>query len=263
MKRSIAATLAVLAVSLGAFARPPAPAETIALEGIAKPVDILVDKWGVPHLFAANEDDLFFAQGFNAARDRLFQVDLWRRRGLGELSEVFGPAFVEQDKAARLFLYRGDMASRMGALRPRRGEDHARFRRRAERVRHFRGAPSRAPAGGVPHHRLHAGAVETGRRRAHPQPRPHAQPAQRSRPRQLRVQGRSRGRRDPLRPATGLDHAGSRRPRPLPAEGSPESLRPRDPGRKADEGRAEGRRARNRCSWRWPARNTPRAATTG
>src|SRR5205823_5018319 len=49
-------------------------------------------------------------QGFNAARDRLFQIDLWRRRGLGQLSSVFGRAYVEQDVAARLFLYRGDMA---------------------------------------------------------------------------------------------------------------------------------------------------------
>jgi hypothetical protein len=40
-------------------------------------------------VYAKNEADLFFAQGFNAARDRLFQIDLWRRRGLGQLSEIF------------------------------------------------------------------------------------------------------------------------------------------------------------------------------
>src|SRR6266849_5868567 len=84
-------------------------AETIALPGLREPVEILVDRWGVPHIYAKNEADLFFAQGFNAARDRLFQIDLWRRRGLGQLSEVFGPGFIEQDRAARLFLYRGDM----------------------------------------------------------------------------------------------------------------------------------------------------------
>ncbi|MDR5817551.1 penicillin acylase family protein [Caballeronia sp. LZ033] len=83
--------------------------ETIAVAGLAQPADILVDRWGVPHIFAANDSDAFFVQGFNAARDRLFQIDLWRRRGLGELSEVFGPAYIEQDKATRLFLYRGDM----------------------------------------------------------------------------------------------------------------------------------------------------------
>jgi penicillin amidase len=63
----------------------------------------------VPHIYAGSEADLFFVQGFNAARDRLFQIDLWRRRGLGQLAEVLGPGFIEQDRAARLFLYRGDM----------------------------------------------------------------------------------------------------------------------------------------------------------
>jgi penicillin amidase len=81
------------------------------LEGLVEPVEVLVDEWGVPHLYAANDHDVYFAQGFNAARDRLFQIDLWRRRGLGLLAEVFGSSCVEQDRAARLFLYRGDMAA--------------------------------------------------------------------------------------------------------------------------------------------------------
>jgi penicillin amidase len=76
---------------------------------LSSPVEILLDRWGVPHVYAKSRDDLFVAQGFNAARDRLFQIDLWRRRGLGLLSEVFGEAYVEQDRAARLFLYRADM----------------------------------------------------------------------------------------------------------------------------------------------------------
>jgi len=79
------------------------------IPGIEAPVEILVDRWGVAHVFAGGQDDLFFAQGWNAARDRLWQIDLWRRRGEGTLSEVFGPRFVEQDRAARLLLYRGDM----------------------------------------------------------------------------------------------------------------------------------------------------------
>jgi len=72
-------------------------------------VEILVDPWGIAHIYASTKDDAFFAQGFNAARDRLWQIDLWRRRGLGRLSEVLGPAYVAQDRASRLFLYRGDM----------------------------------------------------------------------------------------------------------------------------------------------------------
>ncbi len=83
--------------------------QQILVPGLLQPVDILIDRYGVPHIYAANEDDAFFAQGFNVARDRLFQIDLSRRRGLGELSEIFGPSYLEQDRAARLFLYRGDM----------------------------------------------------------------------------------------------------------------------------------------------------------
>ena len=83
--------------------------DRIVVSGLAAPAEILVDRWGIPHITAASQDDAFFAQGFNAARDRLWQIDLWRRRGLGLVSEVFGPAFVEQDRAARLFLFRSDM----------------------------------------------------------------------------------------------------------------------------------------------------------
>jgi penicillin amidase len=84
-------------------------AQTYQVAGLKKPAEILVDQWGVPHIYAASENDAFFVQGFNAARDRLFQIDLWRLRGLGQLSEVFGPSYLVQDKATRLFLYRGDM----------------------------------------------------------------------------------------------------------------------------------------------------------
>src|SRR5678815_4864166 len=104
-----AAVVAIL--TMPAFARDPAvPTETLRVAGLQAPAEIRVDRWGVPHIYARSERDVFFVQGFNAARDRLFQIDLWRRRGLGQLSEVFGPEFVDQDRAARLFLYRGDMA---------------------------------------------------------------------------------------------------------------------------------------------------------
>lgn len=88
-----------------------ATASTQALPGLNQRVEVLTDRWGVPHIYAANTDDLFFAQGYTAARERLFQIDLWRRRGLGRLAQAFGATFIEQDRAARLFLYRGDMAA--------------------------------------------------------------------------------------------------------------------------------------------------------
>lgn len=101
--------LAAALAAIPAVAKEAVPTETIRVSGLRAPVEIRVDRWGVPHIYAKSEADVFFAQGFNAARDRLFQIDLWRRRGLGQLAEVFGPSFVDQDRATRLFLFRGDM----------------------------------------------------------------------------------------------------------------------------------------------------------
>jgi penicillin amidase len=78
------------------------------IEGLAQPVEVVRDRWGVPHIYAKTLDDLFTAQGYVAAQDRLWQLDLWRRVAMGELSEVFGPRFVERDTFARLLRYRGD-----------------------------------------------------------------------------------------------------------------------------------------------------------
>src|ERR1700677_4206036 len=111
MRDRILRYIAIGAIALAASTALPAQQkpETVQLAGLRQPVDILVDHWGVPHIYAKNEADLFFAQGFNVARDRLFQIDLWRRRGLGELAEVFGPGFVEQDKAAPALPCRGGL----------------------------------------------------------------------------------------------------------------------------------------------------------
>src|SRR3989442_1670352 len=80
----------------------------LAVSGLQQPVEVLRDRWGVPHIYAKNQDDLFFAQGFVAAQDRLFQLDWWRRVAVGETAEVVGPAGVAADRFARLLLYRGD-----------------------------------------------------------------------------------------------------------------------------------------------------------
>jgi penicillin G amidase len=68
-----------------------------------------------------------FAQGFAAARDRLWQIDLVRRRALGRLAAVFGPSLVPYDQAARLFLYRGDEKSEWLNYGPRIETDTAAF----------------------------------------------------------------------------------------------------------------------------------------
>ena len=56
---------------------------TIHIPGLRRPVTVLRDRWGVPHIFAETQDDLFLAQGFVAAQDRLWQLEIWRRAGEG------------------------------------------------------------------------------------------------------------------------------------------------------------------------------------
>jgi len=79
------------------------------LDGLQKPVEVIRDRWGVPHIYAETTEDLFFAQGFVAAQDRLWQMELWRRTGEGKLAEILGAKAIERDKFARLMRYRGDM----------------------------------------------------------------------------------------------------------------------------------------------------------
>ncbi|MFT8243380.1 penicillin acylase family protein [Roseomonas sp. BN140053] len=92
--------------------------ETIRLAGLQEPAEIALDRWGIPHLRAGSEADLWFLQGFNAARDRLWQLDLWRKRGLGLLAADLGPGFLAQDRASRLFLFRGDMDAEWATYAP-------------------------------------------------------------------------------------------------------------------------------------------------
>ena len=89
--------------------------DTKTLPGLTSAASISIDKWGVAHIRACNKRDLFLVQGYNAARDRLWQIDLWRKRGLGLLAADFGAGYLEQDRAAQLFLYRGDMQQEWNA----------------------------------------------------------------------------------------------------------------------------------------------------
>jgi penicillin G amidase len=91
----------------------------VAVQGLSAPLDITIDRWGIPHVSAASVNDAFFGQGYAAAMLRLWQIDLVRRRGLGRLAEVFGPTFVPFDQAARLFFYRGPIDQEWKNLDPR------------------------------------------------------------------------------------------------------------------------------------------------
>src|SRR5689334_18534000 len=91
---------------------------TLKVEGLQRPVNVLRDRWGVAHIYAQNQHDLFFAQGFVAAQDRLFQMELWKRSGQGRLAEVLGPSALQRDINARLLRYRGDMNSEYSSYAP-------------------------------------------------------------------------------------------------------------------------------------------------
>ena len=76
------------------------------LPGLQQPVEIIRDKWGIAHIYAQNEHDLFFAQGYSAAQDRLFQFELWRRQATGTVAGLLGPQELKRDIGTRLFTFR-------------------------------------------------------------------------------------------------------------------------------------------------------------
>jgi penicillin amidase len=102
-----------------AFLLLAATVQTVTLPGLKEPVEILRDSWGIPHIYAPTEHDLFLAQGYITAKDRLFQIDLWRRVGTGKLAEVLGPAVLERDRIARAVRYRGDWGKEWASYGPR------------------------------------------------------------------------------------------------------------------------------------------------
>lgn len=99
-------------------ARQPQHTGRLRLAGLEKPVEVIRDRWGIPHIYAQNTRDLFFAQGFVAAQDRMWNIELWRRNSEGTLAEVLGPKYVERDKFARIMKYRGDWDAEMRKYHP-------------------------------------------------------------------------------------------------------------------------------------------------
>ena len=115
--------VALVILSVAAFQvffRLPHPSYsgTLTVDGLKAPVEVRTDDHGVPHLFAKNEEDLFFAQGFITARERMFQMDLTRLAGRGELSTLFGESQLKTDKYFKtLGFYRASEAE-YGNLSP-------------------------------------------------------------------------------------------------------------------------------------------------
>lgn len=115
MRMMICGIAAMLLLPLAAQA---APSQTLVMPGLSQPVEIVQDRWGVSHIYAKTENDLFFAQGYNAARDRLFELEMWRRQATGTVSEILGPSELKRDIGNRLFKYRGDMKQELNWYHP-------------------------------------------------------------------------------------------------------------------------------------------------
>jgi penicillin amidase len=81
----------------------PAIAGELKVPGVDAGVEVIRDRWGVPHIYANTLHDLFFAQGFIHAQDRLFQMEMNRRTAQGQLSELFGEIALDTDRATRTF----------------------------------------------------------------------------------------------------------------------------------------------------------------
>lgn len=83
-----------------AASRAPAASGSVKV-GVGHPVEIERDKWGIPHIYAENDADLYFGFGYAMAQDRLFQLDWLRRKGAGRLAEILGQDGLELDVVAR------------------------------------------------------------------------------------------------------------------------------------------------------------------
>src|SRR5260370_37868225 len=116
-QKTLATTAGFVGVAGGIYytlMRRPLPKTKGALHmrGLHEPVDVITDRYGVPHIYAQNEDDLYFAQGVVHAQERLWQVEFNRRLGSGQLAEIFGEVALEIDGfTRRLGLHRASFSA--------------------------------------------------------------------------------------------------------------------------------------------------------
>ncbi len=103
----------VVILGLGCTDSNTSNANTLEVEGLSEAVEIIRDEWGINHIYAKNQKDLFFAQGYAAAKDRLFQFEIWRRQATGTVAEILGERELKRDIGTRLFKFRGDMTTEM------------------------------------------------------------------------------------------------------------------------------------------------------
>ena len=95
------------------------PNNQLRVAGLEQLVEVLRDSVGINHIYAQNEHDLFFAQGYCAAKDRLFQFEVWRRQATGTVAEILGPDELKRDIGGRLFKFRGNLKNELNHYHPR------------------------------------------------------------------------------------------------------------------------------------------------
>ncbi|MBI3265312.1 MAG: penicillin acylase family protein [Acidobacteria bacterium] len=115
----VVASLVVVGNAQRTATDPSAAArERLRADGLSQPVEIVRDRWGINHIYAKTQTDLFFAQGYAAARDRLFQLEMWRRRATGTTAEIFGRRELPRDIGARLHMFRGNLKDELRHYHP-------------------------------------------------------------------------------------------------------------------------------------------------
>jgi len=106
----------------------------LALEGLKAKVEVIRDKWGVPHIYAENMEDLLFSQGFIHAQDRFWQMEFNRRMAAGRLSEILGEPALLADKTFRRLALRQAAQQDYEAMA---GEERALLRSYSEGINAF------------------------------------------------------------------------------------------------------------------------------
>ena len=92
--------------------------KTLSVTGLQQSVEVIRDSYGINHIYAQNEHDLFFTQGYFAAKDRLFQFEIWRRQATGTVAEILGARELKRDIGTRLFQFRGNMQQELNHYHP-------------------------------------------------------------------------------------------------------------------------------------------------
>ncbi len=112
--KKLLALLSLVSISSYLFSQ----SKTFSVPGLQQPVEVIRDVYGVNHIYAQNEHDLFFTQGYCAAKDRLFQFEIWRRQATGTVAEILGPRELKRDIGTRLFQFRGTMQQELNHYHP-------------------------------------------------------------------------------------------------------------------------------------------------